>query len=182
MIKKEIIRLGETNVRKIDVRIITATNKNLSELVKEGKFREDLFYRLNVFPVNVPSLRERKEDIPLLADHIIKSSAKPNLRLTEKALNKIIKYNWPGNVRQLINVLHRAVILSDGKTITIDEVIIDEDDSIIGFEGTLKEFEQKLLLERLKQFEGNRTRTAESLGVSVRWVQLKLKEMKEHKA
>lgn len=179
--KKEIIRLGETNIRKIDVRIIAATNKNLSDLVKEGKFREDLLYRLNVFPVNVPSLRERKEDIPLLTDNIIKSSAKPSLRLNEKALNKIIKYSWPGNVRQLINVLHRAVILSDGKTITEDEIIIEDDDSVLGFEGTLKEFEQKLLLERLKQFDGNRTRTAESLGVSVRWVQLKLKEMKEHK-
>lgn len=177
--KKEILRLGETSVRKIDVRIIAATNRNLSEMVKEGKFREDLFYRLNVFPVNVPALRERKDDLPSLADHIIRSSSKPNLRLTEKAFNKISKYNWPGNVRQLINVLHRAVILSDGKTITEDEVILEEDDSKLSAEGKLKDFEKKLLVERLKQFDGNRTRTAESLGVSVRWIQLKLKEMNE---
>jgi Nif-specific regulatory protein len=176
---KEIIRLGDTQVKKIDVRIITATNRDLQQLVKEGKFREDLFYRLNVFPVRVPPLRDRRTDIPLLAKNYIQKSFKEKIHLDKSAIRKLEAYHWPGNVRQLINVIQRALILCDDSKITAEHIIIEDEDALNGFGGTLKEYEIKLLRERLKQFDGNRTLTAESLGVSVRWIQLKLKEIGE---
>lgn len=177
---KEIIRLGDTQVKKVDVRIITATNKDLQQLVKEGIFREDLFYRLNVFPIKIPPLRDRRTDIPLLAkDFVKRNSTNDNISIDSSAIKKMEAYHWPGNVRQLINVMQRAMILCDGSRITSDHIIVEDEDSIKDFNGTLKEYEIRLLKERLKQFDGNRTLTAESLDVSVRWVQLKLKEIDE---
>lgn len=176
---KEIIRLGDTQVKKVDVRIITATNRDLQQLVKEGKFREDLFYRLNVFPVKVPPLRDRRTDIPLLAKHYIQNFAKEKIHIDKSAITKLESYHWPGNVRQLINVVQRALILCDDSKITEAHIIIEDEDALNEFSGTLKEYEIKLLKERLKQFDGNRTLTAESMGVSVRWIQLKLKEIGE---
>lgn len=174
---REIIRLGDTQPRKINVRIITATNKDLQQMVKEGTFREDLFYRLNVFPIRIPPLRERKEDIPLLAQHFIEKLGRPELKLGRFALLKLEKYHWPGNVRQLLNVIQRAIILCDGERIEEEHIIIEEQQETMSFSGTMEEFEKRLLLKRLEEHNGNRTQTAESLGVSVRWVQLKLKEM-----
>jgi len=174
----EIISLGDTQVKKVNVRIITATNKDLYLLVKDGKFREDLFYRLNVFPITLPPLRIRKGDIPLLADFFIKKNASKEIALDREALNKLESYSWPGNVRQLENVLSRAWILSDGKHISADNIILETRDDITDFRGLLEDFELLLLKKRLKEFNDNRTLAAKSLGVSVRWVQLKLKEMK----
>ncbi|HET53665.1 MAG TPA: GAF domain-containing protein [Ignavibacteria bacterium] len=177
---KEIIRLGDTQIKKVDVRIITATNKDLQQLVKAGAFREDLFYRLNVFPIKIPSLRERRTDIPLLAKEFIKRySNNTYFSIDSSAIKKLESYHWPGNVRQLINVMQRALILCDGSKITSEHIIIEEEDSNKNFSGTLKEYEIELLKDRLKQLDGNRTLTAESLGVSVRWIQLKLKEIGE---
>jgi len=175
---REIIRLGDTVVYNVDVRIIAATNKDLTELVKEGKFREDLYYRLNVFPVRLPPLKERIEDIPLLAEHFFK---KQNRKITidPAALNMLQHYSWPGNVRQLFNVLERAVIICDEGKIKREHIMIEDDDSSKQFHGSLAEIEQRILKERLNEFEGNKTLTAKSLNVSVRWVQLKLKEMGE---
>jgi Nif-specific regulatory protein len=169
----DIIRLGDTQVKKVQVRIIAATNKDLVKYVNEGKFREDLYYRLNVFPVNLPPLRERKGDIPLLVKHFINK----NVTIDKDALKKLEQYTWPGNVRQLENVLKRALILSDGKRIEADHIQLGEEDDLSNFEGLLKDYEILLLKRRLKEFDGNRTLAAKSLGVSVRWVQLKLKEM-----
>lgn len=174
---REIIRLGDTQPRKINVRIITATNKDLQQMVKEGTFREDLFYRLNVFPIRIPPLRERKEDIPLLAQHFIEKLGRNELKLGRFALLKLEKYHWPGNIRQLLNVLQRAIILCDGERIEEEHIIIEEQQETLSFSGTMEEFEKRLLIKRLEEHNGNRTQTAESLGVSVRWVQLKLKEM-----
>lgn len=174
---KEIIRLGDTQIKKVDVRIITATNRDLQQLVKDGKFREDLFYRLNVFPVKVPPLRERRTDIPLLAKLFIKKISGSDIMLDKSALQKLEKYYWPGNVRQLLNVIQRALILCGGDEITEDHIIIEDENELFEFSGTLKEYEKLLLKKRLKEFDGNRTLAAKSLGVSVRWVQLKLKEM-----
>ncbi|MCK6614809.1 MAG: sigma 54-interacting transcriptional regulator [Ignavibacteriaceae bacterium] len=174
---REIIRLGDTQPRKINVRIITATNKDLQQMVKEGTFREDLFYRLNVFPIRIPPLRERKEDIPLLAQHFIEKLGRPDLKPGRFALLKLEKYHWPGNIRQLLNVIQRAIILCDGDRIEEEHIIIEEQQDTLSFSGTLEEFEKRLLLKRLEEHNGNRTQTAESLGVSVRWVQLKLKEL-----
>jgi len=174
---KEIIRVGDTQVRKINVRIITATNKDLPQLVKAGAFREDLFYRLNVFPIRVPPLRERKEDIPLLAKHFIQKLSGKEIKLGRFALIKLEKYHWPGNIRQLMNVIQRALILCDGDRIEEEHIIIEENENNLNFNGTIDDFVKQLLLKRLEEHNGNRSQTAESLGVSVRWVQLKLKQM-----
>jgi Nif-specific regulatory protein len=176
---REIIRLGDTKVKKIDVRIVAATNKDLQALVKEGIFREDLFYRLNVFPIRIPPLRERKSDIPLLTSHFIKQIGKKEMVIDPAAIKKLENYYWPGNIRQLINVIQRALILCDTNKIFAEHIILEEEQNMENFQGTLQEFEMLLLKKRLEEFDGNRTLTAKSLDVSVRWVQLKLKEMDE---
>ncbi len=177
---KEIIRLGDTNVIKVDVRIIAATNKDLRQLSKEEKFREDLFYRLNVFPIKIPPLRERRGDIPLLVNHFIKKYFDKKIYLDPRAMKILESFNWPGNVRQLENVIQRALILCEGDKILPEHVIIEEDGDKLSFSGTLRDFEKVLLKKRLEEFNGNRTLVAKSLDVSVRWVQLKIKEIGEN--
>lgn len=176
---QEIIRIGDSSVKKVDVRIIAATNKDLKQLSMDGKFREDLFYRLNVFPVSVPPLRERRGDISLLAEFFIKKYGRKKFKIDPATLKKLEAHPWRGNIRQLENVIHRAVILCDQGSLRPEHIILDEEDSADQefYLGTLKDIERQLLLERLDKFDGNRTLTARSLGVSVRWVQLKLKEM-----
>jgi transcriptional regulator with GAF, ATPase, and Fis domain len=114
--EKEFERVGETRPRKIDVRIVAATNRDLAAEVEAGRFRSDLFYRLNVFPIENPSLRDRREDIPLLAEHFFKASARrlhrEPPRLTEAALRQLMSRDWPGNIRELENVIERAIILA----------------------------------------------------------------------
>lgn len=175
----EIIRLGDTKVKQIDVRIVAATNKDLHALSKDGNFREDLFYRLNVFPIKMPPLRERREDIPLLASHFVKKLAQKEIPIDSTAAKKLEGYYWPGNIRQLINVIQRAVIICDSNKIYADHIILEDSKDLIDFKGTLGEFEVLLLKKRLEEFNGNRTLTAKSLDVSVRWIQLKLKELSE---
>lgn len=175
---KEIIRLGDTKPIYVDVRIITATNKDLKQLVNENKFREDLYYRLNVFPIEVPPLRERRGDIPLLVKHFIKKYSSKDIIILPETLRKLENFHWPGNVRQLENVIQRALILNEGNVLLPEHIIIEDEDNLLDFKGTLEDFEKIILLKRLKEFNGNRTLTAKSLGVSVRWVQLKLKELK----
>jgi Nif-specific regulatory protein len=173
---KEIIRLGDTQVKKVDVRILAATNKNLKKLVEEGEFREDLFYRLNVFPIKVPTLRERKDDIPLLAQNFIKVTGDKKLKLDVNAINKLENYAWPGNVRQLNNVISRSIILSLDGIIKEEHIALEDEKNDNDSQKTLSELEKKILLERLDEFQGNKTLTAKSLAVSVRWIQKKLKE------
>jgi Nif-specific regulatory protein len=174
---KEIMRLGDTKVIQIDARVIAATNKDLKQLVKDNKFREDLFYRLNVFPIKIPPLRERIGDVPLLTFHFISKFSDKDIHVDPKTMRMLEEYSWPGNVRQLENVIQRAIILCDGDKLLPEHVVVEEDSDDSNFSGTLREFEKILLIKRLKMFDGNRTATAKSLGVSVRWVQLKLKEM-----
>lgn len=176
---REIIRLGDTEPRKIDVRIIAATNRDLQQLTKAGKFREDLFYRLNVFPIKLPPLRERREDIAQLVSYCIAKQTTEKVTLTPRALKKLEGYFWPGNVRQLFNVIQRALILREGNTIDEGHLIFENEKDLTQFTGTLEDFERLLLKKRLEEFNGNRTLTAQSLGVSVRWVQMKLKEQNE---
>lgn len=127
----EFERVGATKPTKVDVRIISATNVNLKKAVQEGRFRDDLYYRLNVVNIQIPPLRERKEDIPLLVRYILRRTARDNPRrtkdLTDAALDKLINYYWPGNVRELFNVLQRAVVLSRGRLITAKEILLDID-------------------------------------------------------
>jgi transcriptional regulator with GAF, ATPase, and Fis domain len=124
--EKEIERVGGKETIKIDVRIIAATNHNLEKEVSDGRFRIDLYYRLNVFPIIVPPLRERKEDIPLLAEHFIKLFAKRNGKkidnISENALKKLISYSWPGNIRELEHLMERTVLLSENNI--VDEVTL----------------------------------------------------------
>ena len=174
---QEIIRLGDTHVKKVDVRIITATNQNLKDLVAKGQFRQDLYYRLNVFPITIPPLSDRRSDISLLTDFFVKKYTQQHIQIQSLTMKKLENYNWPGNVRQLENVLQRALILLDGNKLKPEHIIFEEDDNSGQFKGSLKDFEKLLLERRLKEFSGNRTLAAKSLGVSVRWVQLKLKEM-----
>ena len=124
--EREFMRLGGVETIKVDVRIIAATNVELRKMMEEGKFREDLFYRLHVITVQLPALRERREDIPLLAQHFLEKygveNQKPRLELTPEALDLLLEYDWPGNVRELENVIERAVVLSTGQRIDADLV------------------------------------------------------------
>src|SRR3990172_8587255 len=147
---KEIIRLGDTQVTTVDVRVIAATNQDLKGLSKEGKFREDLFYRLNVFPIKLPPLRERRSDIPLLTKHFMNKFSKKEIQVSSGALKILEEYHWPGNVRQLENVIHRALILCDSNKLLSEHIVIEEDSEDVNFNGTLKEFEKLLLIKNLK--------------------------------
>ena len=118
--EREIDRIGSTKPTSIDIRVITATHRNLEESIKEGSFREDLFYRLNIIPINLPPLRERKTDIPLLAEHFLKQfnqTAIPKT-ISDEAMQFLVNYSWPGNIRELANFIERMVVLSIGSTIT----------------------------------------------------------------
>ena len=130
----ELERVGDNQTRKVDVRVIAATNEDLEQAVKEGRFRADLFYRLNVFPVTIPSLRERREDIPLLVEHFLEKYHarynKKTLGLSNKAMEAVMAYDWPGNIRELGNIIERGVILTDtNETIGVDALIIGIDES-----------------------------------------------------
>ena len=122
--EREFMRLGGVETIKVDVRIIAATNVNLREMMEEGRFREDLFYRLNVITVQLPPLRDRKDDIPLLVQHFLdkygEESRKPGLILTPEAMDRLMAYDWPGNVRELENVIERAVVLCGEREIGVD--------------------------------------------------------------
>ena len=126
--EKEMFRLGGTKPIKLDIRVISATNKNLKNFIEEGKFREDLFYRLNTIPLNIPPLRERKDDIipisEMVLDKVIKNYNLDNKVLSDEVKNELLTYEWPGNVRELISVIERAVILSD-KVITPKDLFLD---------------------------------------------------------
>lgn len=175
---QEIRRLGENTVRKVDARILAATNHDLAELVKIGSFREDLYYRLNVINAHVPALRERKTDMTLLAKHFLKGS---NLQLSKSAMQKIISYHWPGNVRQLDNILKRASILANTDRIEEDDIQIEHEEatgnSTNTYSGTLEEIKNMVIRQRLELFAGNKTHTAKSLDISLRSIQAKAKEL-----
>jgi len=187
----EIERVGGTKPIKVDVRIIAASNKNLEELVAKGRMRDDLYYRLSVFPIVIPPLRERKEDIPLLVEHFIsKYNAELNMQkkgITDEALKKLMNYEWKGNVRELENVIERAMILSDGEMITERDInIVPVTPSAMEFpvNGTLDEVakaalriaESKRIRKALEDCGGNKTRASEVLKVSYKTLLTKIKE------
>lgn len=187
--EREFEPVGGTQTIKVDTRVIAATNKNLEKEIQEGRFREDLFYRLNVVTVEVPPLRRRREDIPLLADFFLKHYAEKNHRLikgfTPRATDLLMRYDWPGNVRELENIIERSVIMARGEMITPLEFPIDLqnlDDQLkesridLTPGRSLKEVEKVLILRTLEETGGNRTHSARILGISRRTLQLKLKE------
>jgi Nif-specific regulatory protein len=175
----EVKRVGESRIFKVDVRIIAASNKDLWEQVQQNNFREDLYYRLNVIKLKLPPLRERRSDIPILANFFLKTYCDKNKKyiknLSNQAMDRLINYNWPGNVRELENTIERAVILARGTQIEPDDLQMHENAK--GTEGSLnlKEVEKHIVLKTLKEFNGNRTHAARALGVSRRWLQYQLK-------
>ena len=175
-------RVGGTDTRTVDVRIISATNKSLENEVEEGRFRDDLYYRLNVLSIRMPSLRERRSDIPLLANHFLQRAAKRSgatpKKLSPEALHTLENYDWPGNVRELENAIERAVVLSsDSATIRPDDLILPRGAS--AERKTLREHEKEIVLRTLQEMDGNKTKTAEALGVSLRWLHYRLSEWKK---
>jgi two-component system, NtrC family, response regulator AtoC len=182
--EREFERVGGTETLKVDVRVISATNRNLEELIEDGLFREDLYYRLNVFPVTVPPLRERSEDVELLAKHFVrrfgKRCGKPVETLTEPALAKLREYNWPGNVRELENVIERAVILC--KSTTLDEADLDFGPRKLSgpppanLTGALEDLEKRKLLETMEKHRGRKADVARELGVNRSTLYYRLKK------
>ena len=178
--EREFERVGSSRTIKVDVRILSATNKDLKKEIEERRFREDLFYRLNVFNIDVPPLRERKEDIPLIVKHLTgkynKILNKKVKKVSAKAMELLLDYNYPGNIRELENIIERSMIM-------VKDEIIDEKyfnfiskEEYIEKKGTLKETEKELIIKYLIQNKGNRTKTAEILGISRRSLQNKIKE------
>ncbi len=180
-------RIGGTATITVDVRIIAATNRDLESLVKEGKFREDLFYRLNVFPIVVPPLRERKSDIMLLADHFVERYAaqhgKKVTRISTPAIDMLMSYHWPGNVRELENCVERAVILTTDGVIhayNLPPSLQCPGASEESGTGTLKEMvstiEKEIIVEELKRSQGNMSKAARALGITERIMGLRVEK------
>jgi DNA-binding NtrC family response regulator len=183
--EREVDRLGDTRPLRVDVRVITTTNRDLSSLVEEGRFRADLYYRLDVVPLTLPPLRERREDIPELIEHFVHKHAPPSrtIRLSEELLRRLMEYDWPGNVRELENVVRRILVLSSGPVVGVEVLegkeVADKKIATASFptEGvTLRDMEKQLLERTLEATGGNRTRAAEILGVSLRTVRNKIRE------
>lgn len=181
--------VGGSETIEVDTRIIAATNRNIEEEIRAGRFREDLFYRLNVVQIEVPPLRDRRDDIPLLANFFVEHYAEKNRRhikgLTPRALDLFMRYEWRGNVRELENVIERAVILARGDMIAHDA--LPEAVQAVGPPSgaspidlrtgrSLKEVEKEMILRTLTESGGNRTHAARILGISRRSLQLKLKD------
>lgn len=178
----EIKPVGETRIRRVNVRFISATNKNLHEQVRQGLFREDLFYRLNVIKIRMPRLCEREGDILLLADHFLKKYApKTNPRVvgfSAAAIELMQRYQWPGNVRELENAIQAALVLADEAQIQPKHLPLHLGGEPIPSETlNVKEMTDILVRRALKKCGGNRIQTAQTLGVSVRWLQYRLKEL-----
>lgn len=176
--ERELERLGSNKTVSIDVRVIAATNVDLRRAIEEREFREDLYYRLNVFPLTIPALRERREDIPALAAHFLKRLAAQNGRpvpeLTTGARDALMNYHWPGNVRELENVLERSLLLSNGPALEVGDIRFDVAPRAApqagnGFlpEGmTLDQHEQELIREALRRSGGNKSQAARILGMT----------------
>lgn len=183
--EREVDRLGDTRPLRVDVRVIATTNRNLPSLIEEGRFRSDLFYRLDVVPLTLPPLRERREDIPDLVEYFVQKYAPPprTVRFTEELLRRLMEYDWPGNVRELENVVRRILVLSSnpvaGLEVLEGKEMADKNTITARLPAhgvTLRDMERELLERTLETTGGNRTRAAEILGVSLRTVRNKIRE------
>jgi Nif-specific regulatory protein len=183
--ERELERVGGASTIKVDVRLVAATNRNLDEEVKEGRFRGDLYYRLNVFPIHMPPLRERKSDIVLLADHFAEKYAEKNGKLIKRistpAIDLLPSYSWPGNVRELENCIERAVILSTDTVIhsynlppSLQTASSTNTEPTTTLEAALSRMEKELIVEALKLGNGNMASAARRLGITERKIGLRV--------
>ncbi|MDD4952366.1 MAG: sigma 54-interacting transcriptional regulator, partial [Desulfovibrionaceae bacterium] len=185
--EKEIQRVGGERTLSVDVRLICATHRQLEELLKSGAFRQDLYYRINVFPVFIPALRERRADILPLAEHFLEEFSteygKKIKRISTPAIDLLTMYHWPGNVRELRNCVERAVLVCDEEVIrtyhlppTLQSAESSATDSCLPFGEAVAKFEQEILVDSLKKTRGNMLQTARDLRVSYRIVNYKVKK------
>ncbi len=181
--EKEVDRLGGVKPIPVDIRLISITNKDIESLVKKGDFREDLYFRINVVPIRIPPLRERKEDLTYLSNYFLnvfrEEAGKKALKISKSTMDLIMNYNWPGNVRELQNVIQRAVIFAEGDKIEPSDLFLTESKLNLELPDelmSLQEMEKKMIIYSLKKTNGNRKNTAEILGISERTLRNKIKE------
>jgi len=189
--EREFERLGGTRTLKVDVRLIAATNKDLRAALEQGTFREDLYYRLNVVPIDIPPLREHKEDIPELVNHFLarfsRGNGKQVDKITPAALKLLMEYHWPGNVRQLENTIERAVALSANPVIDVGDIALDSNTAVRNEAGasapvlpegmTLEQWEDQIIREALRRANGNKSQAARMLGLSRNALRYRLGKM-----
>ena len=192
--ERQVMRVGGSRMIDVDFRLLAATNRNLEEAVAKGAFREDLYYRLKVVTLTIPPLRERLDDLPLLANHFLREFAaregKPEMQLSGRALKCLSEHRWQGNVRELRNVLETVAVFHDGGRIGVgdlpDDVLGGGDATLesrvqnaFGEPRTMAEIERQAILETLGRTGGKRAQAARALGIGVRTLQRKLKDYRE---
>jgi len=188
--EREFERLGSNKTRHIDVRVLAATNVDLRAALEQGTFREDLYYRLNVLPINIPPLRERKEDIPFLADHFVKKLRKDlgtaAQSISDSAIQRLLEYHWPGNVRELENVIERSMVLATNSILEAGDIKLDlapKPRIAAGTDGflpegmTLDDFERSIIREALHRTNGNKSQAARLLGLTRNALRYRLSQM-----
>ena len=189
--EREFERLGSNVTRHIDVRVVAATNQDLRAALEQGTFREDLYYRLNVVPMNIPPLRERKEDIPFLAQHFVtKLGPDTGNRVrdvTDAGIAKLMSYHWPGNVRELENVIERSLVMCSGERLDAADIKLemaprsraqaDQADHFLPDGLTLDQYEQDLIREALRRADGNKSQAARLLGLTRNALRYRLTQM-----
>ena len=183
--EKEFQKLGTTNVIKIDARFLAATNKNLVELISQEKFREDLYYRLNVFPVELPPLRQRRSDISLLLNYFLdqnaKKTGKPSKKFSKRAVKTLKEYDWPGNVRELQNLVERCFTISKEQIIHLKDISTSHTDrrtlKHVPLKKAVSNFEQQYISEVLNHVNQNRKKATEILGIHRNTLLVKMNEL-----
>jgi DNA-binding NtrC family response regulator len=187
--EREVERLGSNKTLNIDVRVIAATNKDLRAALEDGTFREDLYYRLNVVPIEVPPLRDRKEDIPYLANYFVDKLGRENggqvRGITESAIDKLMQYSWPGNVRELENVIERSIVMTTGEKLDADDIRLDMNlrprvhagEMALPEGMNLDQYEQELIRTALKQANNNKSQAARILGLTRNSLRYRLTQM-----
>ena len=186
--EREVERVGGHKTIKLDIRVLATSNRDMMAMVKSGRFREDLYYRLNVFPIEIPSLRQRPLDIEPLAQRVLAeaatTSAQPPCTMTQTAINPLTHYTWPGNVRELENVMQRAMILATDNIINTEHLHLPQADPVQAAESIdqesssedMKTLERKHILETLAAVNGSRKLAVKKLGISERTLRYKLQQ------
>ena len=187
--EREFERLGSNKTQHIDVRVIAATNQDLRRALEQGTFREDLYYRLNVVPMEIPPLRARKEDIPYLARHFVTQLAPESgsrvASITEGAIDKLMQYEWPGNVRELENVIERSLVMAPGEKLDAPDIRLDmtlrprqvSGDFSLPGGMSLDQYEQEIIKQALKTADGNKSQAARLLGLTRNALRYRLTQM-----